>query len=267
MCKVYYKGVAEYSAEVFGLQLREAIEKKPSDFGIEHPTIEKVTLESKLHDGKKDKLIIKFHIDNVKTSEEAYCITKDIADNIFCQIAYFFDVLVGPTSFDGAPISKDVFNEDGTKLTTAVMPLTVNVSITATALIIPGPERIKLLLKEIQLNNPERNLYYSLYRFASQFTDPISRYLILYGTLLLLTGDSQKNADNFIRSNEKGVLEKPSRARNVNGKMETIYTYLRNEIGHPPKTKKMEDTLKEVKEKVNGLASLVKTAIQQLIKD
>lgn len=259
-----HKGVAVYSSEIDGLHLQEEIERIPKDFGIENPALEKIVISSEKH--KKlvgiYKFTLKFFLDGIESPDQAYELTKHMADNIFNLIAYCFDTVVSPTSFEGAPISKEVLYEDGRKSCTVMpMPLVMKCTLTGALTITPSPSNIKILEKEIQHSSSEKKLYCSLYRFSLQLTDPISRFLNLYGILLQLTGGTQAQADNFIRDNEKGVIEKTSRDKRKPHIKETIYTYLRNEIGHPDAGKQLSDTHVEIKNNVIKLASLVKTAI------
>jgi len=259
-----YKGVAEYSASVAGLQFSNPIEKLPIALGISDLAIEKVEITSHVQNGK-NKIILKFYMVGVENSDDAYNLTKDIADQIFSNLTYSFDAPVWNIFFDGAPISKEIVHADGRRsLAITPMPIIIKSTVTATDTLIPSSDRIEEFVRQIRNSSIDRNYYCSLYRFAFQSIDPISQFMILYGVLPELTKSgiyqSQKQVDDFIRTNEKGVREKPSRKSK---RMETIYTYLRNEIGHPPTGKKVEDIRDEIKTKVSGLSALVKKAILQ----
>lgn len=262
-----YKGVAVYSSEIDGLHLQEEIEREPKDFGIENPALEKIVISSERH--KKlvgiYKFTIKFFLDGIESPDQAHELTKDLADSIFNMIAYCFDTVVNPTSFEGAPISKEIFDEDGRKSCTLIpMPVVVKSTATGALTFNLAPSNLKKLESELQHSNSKRNLYCSLYRLSWQLTDPISRLMILYGILLQLTGGTQAQADDFIRNNEKGVIDKPSRVKGKSHILQTIYTYLRNEVGHPDAGKHLSDTHHDIKKHINGLSSLVKAAIQRL---
>ncbi len=257
MCTVY-KGVAEYSVTIDGVELKEPIEREPNVFGIEHPYIEKVILEA-----RKDKLVLKFHTINAETAEEAYNITKEYAENIFGKIAYVLNLSVGPTSFDGAPISEEVHKKDGTKsVRMMVGAVSATFGVSAVLTVMLGPDKIGKLLNEFQNERPKRGYYCNCYRFALAITDPVARFIMLYGIMLILIRCKQADVDGFIRSIDTSVTERESRAPWKKCVMETIYTSLRNEIGHPPKDKKPEETFSEIGVVVDSLAALVRKAIQ-----
>jgi len=258
VCNIY-KGDIGYSAEVGGLLLKEPIDVEPLACDIEHPDIEKIILGYKKEE-EKDIITLEFHTVNVKTTAEVQDITMEYAENIFSALAFLHNTSVGTLSFVHASV--DIFNKDGGKGVSIMPAPLVITGMVASIVRSLGKDDIDTLCKELQHKGPERALYRSLYRFAFEITEPIAHFMLLYGIILLLTGGKQKKVDNFICENEKGVLKKPTRVPEKTYN-ETIYTYLRNEIGHPPIGKKLEDTRKEIKQKTNGLASLVKAAIQQ----
>jgi hypothetical protein len=104
---------------------------------------------------------------------------------------------------------------------------------------------------------------YTAYRFAGFQNDPVARFMFFYNILLQLHNDSQKQIDDFIRKEMTNIPQspRPDKPRLI----ETIYTRLRNEVGHTRTGATSEQTSKEIKENVMGLQTLVKAAISRVV--
>ncbi|HEY9169434.1 MAG TPA: methylamine utilization protein MauJ [Lutibacter sp.] len=84
------------------------------------------------------------------------------------------------------------------------------------------PENIRLLDKKDNIG------ILRIYRTALSINDNISQYLIFYGLLLILKGESQKKVDNFIKQEIPDIQIVIGKHSN-----ETIITKIRNMIAHP----------------------------------
>ena len=86
----------------------------------------------------------------------------------------------------------------------------------------------------------------------------------LYNILLMFFDDDQKGAqgrlDNFVRTENPGV---PQTAHpKFPGVYETVYTRLRNELGHPRPRVNLDVTKAEMKTRLGELVALTKRAIE-----
>jgi hypothetical protein len=104
---------------------------------------------------------------------------------------------------------------------------------------------------------------YSAYRFAGNQKDHVARFMFLYNILLQLKGDKQQQVDDFIRSELPSVPESPRPDRP--NKMETVYTRLRNQVGHVRSGTTSEQTRKEIEDNVTAFQELVRTAISRVV--
>ncbi len=77
--------------------------------------------------------------------------------------------------------------------------------------------------------------------------------------MLQICGDTQRSVDAFIRKNEPGLKERYS---NHLRKQQTIYTILRNEIGH--KGRAIKDVNSEVEQILPRFETLLRVAIEQI---
>jgi hypothetical protein len=87
----------------------------------------------------------------------------------------------------------------------------------------------------------------------------VEEFMHLYHILLMLYNDSQPEVDRFIESQEPGV---PKTLSSHTGKMETVYTKLRNELGHKRARVNLENTKREMGHWLPGLIALTKRAIE-----
>jgi hypothetical protein len=120
-------------------------------------------------------------------------------------------------------------------------------------------ERIKSVLEQA---TPPGEVHYQLFRSARLATSPVEEFMILYQVLLILAGDRQEDVDKFIVSEEPSIPQTPSPHRQ--GAMETVYTRLRNELGHKRAAVNLDTTRAEMRARVDGLRALAKRAIELL---
>jgi hypothetical protein len=116
-----------------------------------------------------------------------------------------------------------------------------------------------LLKAELEQASPPGLGKYGLFRSARQSLSPVEEFMHLYNILLMLHNDHQPTVDAFIKSQEPGVQETLSPHTS---KMETVYTKLRNELGHKRAGVNLEDTKREMGHRLPGLIALTKRAIE-----
>ncbi|MGC9934864.1 hypothetical protein [Priestia aryabhattai] len=104
------------------------------------------------------------------------------------------------------------------------------------------------------------NSYKRLFRTSLQMKDPISKFILLYSTLILKVGPAQSQVDAYISAQEPSVMFKAS-TRSGGGPDETIYTYLRNQIGHTQPSTNVNQISEEVKSILEKFEIIVKSAL------
>jgi hypothetical protein len=83
----------------------------------------------------------------------------------------------------------------------------------------------------------------------------------LYHILLILYNDKQIKVDKFIRDEDPSVPQIQHRLK-AQGKMETVYTRLRNEFAHKRDNVDLEQTKAEMARRLGDLRMLTKRAIE-----
>jgi hypothetical protein len=118
------------------------------------------------------------------------------------------------------------------------------------------PAQLKAELEQV---SPPGLSNYGLFRSARHSLSPVEEFMHLYHILLMLNNDHQPTVDAFIKSQEPGVQENLSPHT---GKMETVYTKLRNEFGHKRDGVNLEDTKRGMGDSLPRLIALTKRAIE-----
>lgn len=107
------------------------------------------------------------------------------------------------------------------------------------------------------LNNKYVELFYS----AMSIHDSTAKYIFLYSILLQKYANykqPQKEIDEYIRESVGEIEEKES---TKHGNMETIYTWLRNQVGHTHENSDISEIRTKIEKHVHGFSELVKRAI------
>lgn len=118
-------------------------------------------------------------------------------------------------------------------------------------------QEVASLLEKQPLTRPD---LYSAYRFVLNQSDAVVRFMFLYNILLQICGDDQGKIDDFIRRKIPDVAQSQSPYHN-RGVKETVYTRLRNEVGHRRAGTYLEQTRTEIEGNVANFQALVKKAI------
>lgn len=141
-----------------------------------------------------------------------------------------------------------------------------NYQINAGPLCFPLPKE-PLIPNEKQLNNVrqlseeltgELAMYLRQFAFANSEPDAISRYSFLYNLLLQIAGDNQAKVDVLILEVDPNCEQTISPN---NGKPETVYTRLRNELAHKRVGSKYSETKKMIRQKIEEFSGIVKKVI------
>jgi hypothetical protein len=113
---------------------------------------------------------------------------------------------------------------------------------------------------------PTGERYFPFLRSARLSTSPVEEFMRLYNILLMLFNDEQAEIEKFIFEQNPGVRSemrpKFKRPRRKSLEKETIYTRLRNELGHNRTGGNLDKTQAEMKKCLDELRALTKRAIE-----
>lgn len=126
-----------------------------------------------------------------------------------------------------------------------------------------GPAKQAELKTALEQPHHSGFVYYDLFRSALSLDDALSKFMAIYNIVLLLNNDSQEEVDTFAFSVQPGIAtNSPFRPRR-SGMPETIYTRLRNQVGHVRPGTTIEQTRTEMQNNLTGLIQLAQELIRR----
>ncbi len=240
-------GNLEFAAPIAGVRF------EPMDVSVSHAAVEKIILQTE----NDEHLKITFHLIDVYTFEDAEAIAAGILPSIINRLAFYRNVPVGEPYQIGGTLPNDpsgslhTVRRDITLLWDEAIPV-----------LTLGDDTREELARALEQPYTQHDVY-SLYRFAISQSDVVARFMFLYNLLLQLNSDSQRQVDDFIIAESPGVQQSPS-PHSPSGS-ETIFTRLRNEVGHRRAGTIPEQTRKEIAENVVPLQNVVRRAISRVV--
>jgi hypothetical protein len=200
---------------------------------------------------------------------------RTLIDNLLNELAFATDIPCGPATDlrdDLDDIAKPppdrtttiAASPDGTVVVHAADAIRASVRPgrgSLTRVLIVGPEREGELAASLGGIEPPR-LAKGIYASVLRATDPIARFILLYGLLQVLVGGenlSQESVDGWIMKKRPDIEQSRSRRG-----WETTYRRLRNEIAHgldPERDVDIARMRQEVQREIKGFQGLVKEAI------
>lgn len=112
-------------------------------------------------------------------------------------------------------------------------------------------------------NGKAKSYLFKLYRAALSHQDSFTRFMLLYGVIYQIF-QRQDAVDSFIRYKDPTVEQRTSTKNN--NVQETIFTYLRNQVGHTQEDSDFEKVVEEMGVHVQRLSYFVKEAIKSKLK-
>lgn len=142
-------------------------------------------------------------------------------------------------------------------------PVVINLNVGTFSLprepVIPSDERLKKV-HTISLELTDvLSMYLRQFAFANSETDAISRFSFLYNLLLQMSDDGGQPAVDSRILNISPDCEQTISPKS--GKYETVYTRLRNELGHKREGVNYSQTKSEIRNKVVEFSEIVKKCI------
>jgi hypothetical protein len=224
------------------------IEMEPIELSWRVSSIDKIEIKI-----EKEFLFITFFVNNVFCEEEALSLTRDAVELIASKISFEWDCQIGDIWCNGYSLPKKDENRHVSSSSLLLSWCIVGASTK------PGIERIQKLKAYLEEPSKDSDRYLSLFRFSLNQTDSVTRFLFLYNLMLLRNGDKQEDVDAQIRSinNNTPVTQSPK----GRGKMETIYTRLRNEVSHCRSNVDQTKTAKEIQQNVSVFQDIVRKSL------
>jgi len=222
------------------------------------PTVDKVEIFTR----NEKQIAVKIRFNNVPTEQDADSIGTLIAEQVADRLAFKYKVAANDPI--KAECSFQRLNTCGSIHVSAASHLTL--ATVAHSIRKIDASELTTLKPAIEASQPSKDLYYSQFRWVMCQTDPIAKFMNLYKILLSLEGGpnhTQGPVDAFIVGQEPSVQPVFNPHPKVN-RNETIYTRLRNEVGHEIPGTTPASTRQGMENHVDRLADHVKTAISRI---
>jgi hypothetical protein len=247
---VAYKGIAKYNARLFGYIW------EPIELICEDPRITKILVTA---DEQNDNVVIECHIVDVMVNEDVQAITSGVAEKIVNRLAVHLQTYIGEPKYRGALLESEEGNQ---VVAVAGIELRATFGIPKITQTLGAESRERLQRTLAEPICPGEG-YYGVYRAALAHEDPLIQFLVLYLLLMSFFGDNQRDVDQFILRIEPEVNCEYTRPTNNGMAQETVYTRLRNQIGHN-RSVPLEQTHREMIAHLGGMRTLVKRMIEEL---
>ena len=222
------------------------------------PTVDKVEIFTR----NGAQIAVKIQFNHVPTEQDAESIGMLIASQVADRLAFEYKVAANDPI--KAECSFQSLNTCGERHAFAASHLSLaTVAHDVRTIDAAGLPTLKPAIEAFQ---PNKDLYYSQFRWIMCQADPVARFMHLYKILLSLEGGpnhAQGPVDAFIVGQEPSVQTVFNQNPRVN-RNETIYTRLRNEVGHEIPGTTPASTRQGMENHVDRLADHVKTAISRI---
>lgn len=204
---------------------------------------------------------IKVHFENVSSTEDAVSIGKILAEQVADRLAFEYTIAAcDPVNGEGSFVRRDASGAIHAVVSHSLGFTTAGHVTKAVA-----PSDVPQLKQTLEaVPSPRREPYLAQFRWILCQDDPVARFMHLYKILLSLEGGAtftQRNVDAFITSEEPSVTLIPNLTLHRD---ETIYSRLRNQVGHEIAGTTPESTRQDMEQHISKLTEHVKTAISKL---
>lgn len=247
------KGTIIHTARVRGDRF---IDFDPFEPAPSQPGIARIEVSS------REENVISVHVQfsAVASRDTAQVLARNVSRRVFDLLAFRHGLHIEDYGPPAETLVDQSFN--GAYLTGAVVHVTGG---TVAFRIGLGPEPVAEIRSQLEGPNLPGEAYYPQFRTALQTTDPVDRFMALYRLMLHLLPNArgkedQAEVDAFIvREFSEPTTPRPDKPH----VRETVYSRLRNEIGHVRPDVDLTATRAEIQNRVGTLTDIVKRAIVQ----
>lgn len=202
---------------------------------------------------EKNIFILEINSENRLNKQQLTSIADELIDDLLNKIAFFY---IGAKVGEPWITSSSFIDE---KMNTLEFAASIFVDTQ-----LQREKKLGILCKEIKINTSFAQDDYRMFRSAMNNEDVVSKYMFLYQILLFRHlndkgYESQKSVDNFIKSKLTEARHQYQNWEDTK-RAETIYTRLRNQVGHY-RGKTPLETRNDMTGKIDELIELVRLSI------
>lgn len=238
-------GTIFWSAPIQGLDLQ------PIEIKGGQPAVSKIELRTE----SESRLTITCTLEDVFHERDAILVTRDAVELLVNRLAFEFSCQIEEPRCDGwSPPTDSKANRH-----VVVLQDSIALHDIVEGTIRPGQNRLSALIPALEQPIGSRDSYLRFYRFSAAQRDPVTRFMFLYNLLLLLANDKQQAVDDRILAIDPQVPVTPDPRKQ--GTSETLFTRLRNEVGHSRANTDQVTTAKEVAQNVARFQDIVRKVV------
>jgi hypothetical protein len=228
-----------FTVEIHGREI------PPISFNDAIPEFEGVSITPLEND--KGEYRIAISMKEVNSYEDARTHAESTLETLLSELAYHLQCFVGDLRFD---VARTI---EGKNITIYPPPMTIGVAA-------HGSFQISAATITELLRSTIYCPYFTMFRHAMQIRDELGKFMGLYSILLSMCGDKQPDVDKSILTRDQNT---PVSLSPHTKKTETVFTKLRNQVGHCRPDASLLQTRREMAENLSALQSHVVAAIKQ----
>lgn len=230
------------------------------------------------------KIHVRHRLDSADDTEGLRLHIHTLVDNLITELAFVTDISCGNAvivrdDIDDVAIKSRITQqivrsvEDGSievgtvdSISASVRP--GNMRVTRELIVSPASETRLAETLGAAIAHPYKAVYAAILRT----TDPIGRFILLYGLLMLLVGGDdgkQRAVDSWLEKKRPDIEWTVRKDRRGKVRRETIYTRLRNEIAHGIESGlgvELDQTRRRVRRILGETQAVVREAIHESLK-
>ena len=251
----FFKGRVLFQADFSGIEFN-SIEVSPPFEGVARAIIGSSSSEG---------VSLEVGISNADTFDGATAKAEEVAKYLAKIVTFKFGVFQKEFRCVSNSLSEEETLPDGNTKSTAwcvIRDSSYGIDFESWAIL--GEKQIEDLKEFVEKNNHDSFPSYDLFYSALGLTDPIAKFMVLYLIVLSIFTDDQWKVDEFIlskESGESGVPTFPPHRPRKSGVPETIYTKLRNQVGHVRPGTTIQSTREEMEKNLGGLIRITRKII------
>jgi hypothetical protein len=247
-----WRGTVEYKKDHVGLELSRF------EVSVLSPPVTKVSVESKEVPG----LTMVASIDGAPSIEAALDGAKRTIDSLSLKLAFTLGLYLGDLRLHNHALQSDDVHAVGDG-----MPMFCQATVVKR---LNDHETAAVAQSLCRPIAPSQHPFYELFHSALAMHDPVANFMCLYLIILNICSDSQEEVDRRVLAHDSSTPTNPPHRprRQRRGQParppETVYTKLRNEIGHVRAGTILDDTRADMARHLEGLKRIVKMEISAL---
>lgn len=220
------------------------------DFTLDdYPNVEKIEVSTP----DERSIVVKASFKSIPSKQVGTIIAEEISAQIADRLAFEYTIAAYDPSYSESSWSDD----DGLSQS---LQSTIGFATRGHVIHDVGEQNLPNLVRICRSCSSVSDSHRARLRWILQRDDSVARFMHLYSLLLELKGGpnhTQREVDSYIQSIDPQVAMVQSPGRPA----QTVYTRLRNEVGHVIQGVTPESTLQQMEQHMTNLINMVKSAI------